>query len=113
MFVSAFSCLALAFAVSTPMVACHDINPINAPIARCDRACADVAKHCSWSECRRGCEFILDRLVEREDGNVVRCVGRRKPTCGDRVWAYCAARVGAFADGGPAVPPGIPDDEWD
>ncbi len=92
---------------------CRAIAPENAPVSRCQKNCVQSAKQCSERECTRGCEFILDRLVEREDGNVVRCVATKKTKCGDRLWAYCAARIGVHADGGPPVPPGLPDDEWD
>jgi hypothetical protein len=76
---------------------------------RPDVACADECKvqltaSCSPHECERGCAFVLDRLVEHEQGTVLACM-KGKKVCDDATWAECAARVGPHVDGGPGVPP--------
>lgn len=93
------------------LAACRSVLPPSTPVDTCVRACeARAAKACSSDECARGCEFILDRLVEGEGDRVVDCVGGRSRRCDDVVWADCAVRVGAYADGGPPAPP-PPEDE--
>ena len=87
------------------------LEPSNKPIDNCIAACEKkAARQCSSDECARGCEFILDRLVEREGDTVLACVGRSARRCSDVVWADCAVRVGVHADGGPPAPPPPPDD---
>jgi hypothetical protein len=87
---------ALAFAVL--LVACKGAD---APEARCEDKCtAKVASNCSSKQCARGCAFILDRIVEREDDNVLACVGKAKG-CDDPTWAECAVAVGVHASGAP------------
>ena len=82
------------------------LDPANKPIDTCVRACkARASRSCSEGECMRGCEFILDRLVEREGENVIACVVRTPRRCTDTVWADCAAKIGVHADGGPPPPP--------
>ena len=94
------------------VVSCHALEPSNKPIDACLKACsAHAARSCSDAECARGCEFILDRLVENEMRNVIACVGRTPRRCSDMVWADCAAHVGIHADGGPPAPPPPSDDE--
>ncbi len=86
--------------------ACRALEPSNKPIDTCVQACnARASRQCSEAECARGCEFILDRLVEKEMGNVVACVARASRRCADVVWAECAAHIGVHADGGPPQPP--------
>jgi hypothetical protein len=81
------------------------IEPENRPIDKCTASCAKRAsRQCSEDECRRGCEFILDRIVEREGDNVVACVARTPRRCTDVVWADCASKIGVHADGGPPAP---------
>lgn len=76
------------------------------------KACTTKAqRNCSEAECNRGCEMVLDRLVERETENVVSCVARRPRRCTDIVWAECAAMIGPHADGGPPAPPPPADDD--
>ena len=58
-----------------------------------------------------GCEFILDRLLEKEGDNVIACVARRSRRCSVVVWADCAAHVGPHADGGPAAPVPLEEEE--
>lgn len=71
------------------------------PEAKCTDKCnATVADRCSKDECARGCAFILDRIVEREDGTVLSCMGGAK-VCDDPAWADCAAKVGVHATGAP------------
>lgn len=85
-------------------VACRTSEP-KTPVAKCRERCeATVSDQCTAAECERGCEFILDRLVEREGNNVLACVARTKRRCSDPVWASCAAHVGPHADGGPPAP---------
>ena len=81
-------------------------EPNNRPVDMCVHACnLRASRECSDSECQRGCEFILDRLLEKEGDNVVACVAHRARRCSDVVWADCAARIGVHADGGPPPPP--------
>lgn len=71
------------------------------PVARCVDDCnARASSRCDEGACERGCKFILDRIVEREDRPVVTCVAAAS-SCVDETWAYCAVRVGVHADGGP------------
>lgn len=80
------------------------------PEGRCFADCEARAKRCADHECARGCRFVIDRIVEREDQRVVACVAAAS-TCGDDTWAHCAVRVGVHADGGPPNPAPIrPDD---
>jgi len=95
----------------TPLAA-RAIEPVNKPVEGCIRACrARLDRQCSAPECERGCEYVLDRLVERETENVIRCVGKRNRRCTDVVWAECAAMIGPHADGGPPAPLPPSDDE--
>ena len=92
---------------------CHALEPASKPMDTCKRDCATIApRSCSEQECERGCEFILDRIVERESKNVLACVARIPRRCTDVVWADCASRVGFHADGGPPAPPPPNDDEF-
>lgn len=71
------------------------------PEAKCTDKCnAKVAGVCQKNECARGCAFILDRIVEREDDNVLSCMTNAK-ACGDPEWADCAAKIGVHATGAP------------
>jgi hypothetical protein len=91
--------------------ACRAVEPTNKPVDTCERSCeARASRQCSTSECERGCEFILDRLVEKETDNVIACVSRGPRRCSDVVWAECAASIGPHLDGGPPAPPPPPDD---
>jgi hypothetical protein len=98
--------LVAALAFATVLVsACRAVEPTNRPVAACVAACnARASRQCSAPECERGCEFILDRLVEREADPVVSCVARQSRRCADVVWADCAAHVGPHSDGGPPAP---------
>jgi hypothetical protein len=88
------------------------LEPANKPIDTCVKSCVERAsRSCSEGECSRGCEFILDRIVEKESDNVLACVARTPRRCGDIVWADCAAQVGIHADGGPPAPPPPQDDD--
>ena len=88
------------------VTACHALEPSSKPIDACVKSCtARASRECSDAECARGCEFILDRLVEKEMNNVIACVARTPRRCSDVVWAECAARIGVHADGGPPPPP--------
>lgn len=94
----------MMFACGRPMPK----TPVESCIAKCEQV---ASKQCSSDECARGCEFILDRLVEGERNNVLACVTRTERRCGDVVWASCAAHIGPHADGGPPGPPPPADDE--
>ena len=51
---------------------CRALDPPNRPLDRCQVQCREKAKrNCSEDACVRGCEFILDRLIEREGPNVI------------------------------------------
>lgn len=98
--------LAVVASVSAAPLACRAVEPTNRPVEACMASCAKRAsRQCSEAECNRGCELVLDRLIERETETVVRCVARGNRRCTDVVWAECAAHVGPHADGGPPAPP--------
>jgi hypothetical protein len=95
--------LASACRAEVPEVKCSD---------KCD---AKVASRCSHDECARGCAFILDRIVEREDDNVLACMAGGK-ACDDPAWADCASKIGVHATGAPptnvqTVKPRKPDED--
>lgn len=105
--------LAVVLVALTALSACRAVEPTNRPISMCMKSCAERAsRQCSESECERGCELILDRIVEREGTHVIGCVARQSRGCGDIVWAECASNIGAHADGGPPAPP-PPADDWE
>ena len=90
-----------------------------APEAKCTDKCVALvnttSNHCSDKECGRGCAFILDRIVEREDDNVLGCMSKAA-ACDDPAWADCAAKIGVHATGAPptnvqVVKPAPPDEE--
>ncbi len=88
------------------------LEPSNRPIDACRKSCVKRAeRQCSESECERGCEFILDRLVEGQGENVIGCVASTARRCSDVVWADCAVRIGVHADGGPPPPPPEAEEE--
>jgi len=100
-------------AVVGAIAACHAMEPSNKAIDVCMKKCNDRAsRQCSEHECERGCEFVLDRILEREADHVVTCVSRQSRRCADVVWAQCAATVGPHADGGPPGPP-PPQEDWE
>ena len=105
---------ALSFAASFAPLAlgCNVRDPPRGPEQVCADACASRAERCSRAECSRGCNLVLDRLVEHEGGHVIACVARGRGACDDRAWARCATRVGPHADGGPPAPP-PPSDVFD
>jgi hypothetical protein len=89
------------------------MEPPNRPVDTCTKSCAERApRQCSEDECYRGCQFILDRLAEKEGDTVISCVASRDQRCADSVWADCAVRVGVHRDGGPPAPP-PPSEEWE
>lgn len=88
------------------------------PEARCEAKCAARAQgRCAEKECERGCAFVLDRIVEREDDTVLACMSGGKGPCDDAAWAQCAAAVGVHASGAPPTnepaiaPPSSADEE--
>lgn len=99
--------------VLVPVMACRAMEPTNKAIDGCIKRCTQKAsRNCSEGECERGCEMILDRIIERESHHVIACVARQSRRCADVVWAECASNIGAHADGGPPAPP-PPADDWD
>ncbi|MBV9946336.1 MAG: hypothetical protein JOZ69_05780 [Myxococcales bacterium] len=85
--------------------ACRPDQPPRGPERDCFEACRSGSPRCGERACARGCNLILDRLLEREAASVLACVARSAPRCDDRTWAACAARVAIHADGGPPPPP--------
>ncbi|MGD0675923.1 MAG: hypothetical protein ABSC94_10920 [Polyangiaceae bacterium] len=100
--------LSLLFAVEG--AACTVESPPRGPEQTCAAACGTRAPRCTRHECARGCNLVLDRLVEREGDHVVECVAHSREPCEDPLWAHCATRIGPYADGGPAPPPPHRDD---
>lgn len=100
----------LSLSLALVLLGC-DPPPPRGPETACAASCASRAPECGPDRCRRGCNLVLDRLVEREGDGVVACVARTGGACDDRTWARCAARVGPHADGGPPAPP--PPKEFD
>lgn len=94
-------------------IGCHAASPPRGPEQTCAAACSARASQCGDEACARGCNLVLDRLLENEGAGVVACVSRAAPRCDDRTWAACAARVGPHADGGPPAPPEHPATEDD
>ncbi len=109
------SCLA-----STWLGACTPETPPTGPELTCVKACETRVDGCSPRDCRRGCNLVVDRLVQHEGDHVLACVARaaagpvaaNERACGDRAWAHCAIRIGPYADGGPPAPP-PPGDVFD
>jgi hypothetical protein len=101
----------LAVLVVAPL-ACRVFEPSNRPLDGCRRTCESKAKRqCSDAECERGCELILDRVLEREGDHIITCVASTARRCSDVVWADCASHVGVHADGGPPPPPPPAEEE--
>jgi hypothetical protein len=100
---------------------CGPETPPTGPEQTCVKACETRVDGCSPRECRRGCNLVVDRLVEREGDHVLACVARAasaapdpgEKACGDRAWARCAFRLGVYADGGPPAPPPPRDDVFE
>jgi hypothetical protein len=89
--------------------ACGAVSPAprgfeQACAVACARSARGGAARCSDPQCARGCNLVLDRLVENEGGHVLACV-ETSSSCDDRTWAACATRIGVHADGGPPAPP--------
>lgn len=100
----------LALALAALPFGCRVFEPSNRPLDACRSSCAEKAgRECSAAECERGCELILDRIIEGESERVIACVAEGARRCTDVVWAQCASRVGPHADGGPPAPPPPPE----
>ena len=112
MLLRAAMCLSALLATAGLLLSCRAaFEPSNKPVDACVASCNKRAsRQCSEGECNRGCEFILDRLVEKETNNVIACVAKNQRRCTDVVWADCAVRIGVHADGGPPAP-GPPAEE--
>lgn len=111
MLVRVASSVSVLLLVTGLVLSCHALEPANKPVDACVASCNKRAsRQCSEAECARGCEFILDRLIEKEMNNVIGCVVKTPRRCTDVVWAECAVRIGVHADGGPP-PPGPPVEE--
>lgn len=62
--------------------------------ASCVSACRDDVSSCTEATCERGCNFVLDRLVEGYQREILLCVASRSDhACTDRAWAECAVRA--------------------
>lgn len=84
---------------------CRSLTPPNGPAQVCRARCEQHTKNvCTASECVRGCELSMDRVVENEVHNVIACVSKSTRGCTDTVWAECNALIGPNADGGPPPP---------
>ena len=104
--------LAAAVALAISPLGCRVLEPSNRPLDRCRHQCESRAsRQCTEALCERGCEMVLDRLVEREGDGVIACVASSPRRCTDVVWAECAAHVGVHADGGPPGPPPPAEEE--
>lgn len=95
------------------LASCQAESPPRGPEGICAKVCSTRAGHCTAQECARGCNLVLDRLVEREGGHVLACVAKAQRSCDDPVWAKCAALIGPHADGGPPAPPKSEDFEFE
>jgi hypothetical protein len=93
--------------------ACHPASPARGVEASCAEACGSRAPRCGEVACARGCNLVIDRLVEREGDKVIACVAGAGASCDDRTWARCAARIGPHVDGGPPPPARPSDDDGD
>jgi len=80
------------------------------PLQRCEDRCQREVSACDEEACARGCRTLVDREVEGVAPAVFRCVSEAKE-CSERAFARCAVRQGIHADGGPPVPPPVPDDD--
>jgi hypothetical protein len=96
---------------SVAVVACTPHDAPTHPEEACAYACAAKATSCTSSECARGCNLTLDRIIEREEDHVIACVAKATTPCNDSTWAVCATDIGPHADGGPPPPP-PPPAEW-
>jgi hypothetical protein len=99
----------MLFVVAMLLVGCP-MEPRERPDVACADACKKRVPACNEHQCDRGCAFILDRLVEREQDTVLQCMGVSHG-CNDPEWANCAVRVGAHADGGPPPPAPLEPEE--
>jgi hypothetical protein len=95
--------------VALGLCGCPAAAPPRGPEQDCVEACASRAHQCGEVQCARGCNLVIDRLVERQGEPVLACVAASTGACDDRAWARCATRVGPHADGGPPPPAEAPD----
>jgi hypothetical protein len=104
--------LCAALLVVAGFVGCRALDPTNAPEDLCQTECKTRAKLCSREQCERGCQLVLDRIIERQSKQVIDCVASQT-ACTDTTFATCGARMGAHVDGGPPGPPKPPEDYED
>ncbi len=90
------------------LLGCRETAAPAGPELVCVEACKKGMDHCNENGCGRGCNLVLDRLVERERSRVFACVDAAK-SCADSTWAMCATRVGNYVDGGPGPEDFSPD----
>jgi hypothetical protein len=95
---------ACAVALIAIAIGCQAQSPPRGPEEACVKACSIKMTQCSPHQCGRGCNLVIDRLLEHEGGAVLACIERQK-TCDDRAWSRCATFLGPHADGGPPPPP--------
>ncbi len=104
--------LMASVAVAGSVAACQAFSPPAKPESTCIQGClARAPGRCNETQCRRGCRLSLDRLIEHEGEHVLACIASSKEACSDDLWAYCAARIGVHADGGPPAPPKPEEEE--
>ncbi|MCL2450918.1 MAG: hypothetical protein FWD17_18395, partial [Polyangiaceae bacterium] len=71
----------------------HADAPAGGPEASCVADCAARARGCSRKQCVRGCNLVIDRLVERQGTAIIACVATARANggaCDDRAFARCA-----------------------
>lgn len=92
------------------LLACHTASPPRTPEQTCRAACESRVRACDDDGCERGCNFVLDRLIENQLEPIMACMGA-SASCEDARWSTCAVRLGVHADGGPPAPPPPPEDD--
>jgi hypothetical protein len=92
------------------LVACQGSSTPRTPEETCRAVCATRVSACDRDGCERGCNFVLDRLIENQLDPILACMSGGG-SCEDKAWARCSVRVGPHADGGPPAPPPPPEDD--
>jgi hypothetical protein len=94
----------VCFVVALGLCGCPGSAPPRGPEQDCVEACASRDRQCGELQCARGCNLVIDRLVERQGEQVIACIAASRGVCDDRTWARCATLIGPYADGGPPPP---------